>query len=1518
MTDGTAGQVPSQDSSHGPPKATAQPAVIVTPSSQPVGDKPININITLSQTVAPGDVNPENKDNNLKTKCNGRNDINDDCIATNPNATLSVKPNQTSLPSSDVPTETVTAAEPSPAADAPTVTVDSTPSTVDSQATAPTSPPAASTTEDEETAMTSDGPSMSPLRIPVDRFNVHSWRVPIQIGETKLTGLLDSGAQVTLVNKETLLALPVNCRTLRASNAEIVGVHGDSRTCDGVATIPITMGSKQYSVDVVVAPTKDSVIIGMNLITQVGAVIDFSKGILKIGHEELILTREQVSPKSTRLCTRRAQVVLPYNESIIPLRTISGRKNDSVDSTYIVKPLQAFLGKTGLLMGKTLVNTDTLYAIVVNPTSSVVHINRGDHVAYAAPAELVYGALRRDVDPTSTDDVDVNVLTDLPDLLRPLVEETDLSHAQKAKCAQLLLKYQDIFASSAGRLGRTNVTTHRIDTGTHAPVRQRMRPIPLAQQDLVDREIDKMLSLGVIEPSNSPWSSPIVLARKKTGEIRFCVDFRSVNSITKKDSYPLPNILQTFNTLRGAQYFSTLDLASGYWQIEMHPEDKAKTAFPTKRGLFQFTTMPFGLCNAPATFERLMDTVLRGYLWERCMCYLDDIVVYGHTFETALQNLQLVFERLRQAGLRLKPSKCQLFKRELLYLGFIVNGQGTRPDPEKLKALRQWPIPCTVTDVRSFLGFANYHRRFIKDYAKKAEGLLQLTRGQQNFQWGPTQRKSFNLLRDSLEQIPFLSHPEPSDKHEFILDTDASGFALGGALYQSVDGVERPIGFASKTLSRSQRNYCTTYRELLAIVEMIKHFRHYLWGRHFRLRTDHGSLRWLRSYKDAEGMLARWLAKLQQYDFDIEHRPGVRHVNADSLSRCHSCKNEYCPGNITPAPSEPETSSGELPATTVKPHSKASSTKRIKIDDLEPNVVIKPVPERTLSLRQLHRVRNVDTKLNRLSWLTDYSRQDLQAAQETDSSVGLVYKWVSTGTRPSKEELARQNEEVKTLVSRWKQLSIHNGLLIRTITENGNNTPILQTVLPSPLRQVVLHQLHDLRLVGHLGIQRTIARVRRRYYWPGLSLDVSRWCASCPECAGRKGKPPPRRAPLTQKPTGAPFDRIAMDILDTHRPAAHGYRYILVISDYFSKYSDAFPLRRHTAKNVAQLLMTRWITYHGIPKVIHTDQGTEFESSLMKNLARLLDIKKTRTSPYRPQSDGLVERLNRSILAMLSAFVTDRGNDWDTHLPYVMMAYRSSVHASTGCSPQIMVYGREMCLPVDLMFPSAHEEDNPPCGPAYVEYLRRAITSAHLFARDHLQKAAQRQKKGYDAYTRDRPAFQDGDLVRYFYLPLTQGNKFARPWTGPWRIISKVTDVDYRISLVSQPAKTRVVHVDYLKPFERQEIPSTNIDRNDDVTSQSPDEPLSDIGRLYRPWPVQRPVDATTSHETSSDEEQDLSPGGNPPVLPERLRRRPVADYFNNHRTTNGSELTSSPTHSTPRPRRSRRARKPPQRYGFT
>jgi hypothetical protein len=293
---------------------------------------------------------------------------------------------------------------------------------------------------------------------------------------------------------------------------------------------------------------------------------------------------------------------------------------------------------------------------------------------------------------------------------------------------------------------------------------------------------------GVIEESDSPWSSPVILVRKRNGELRFCMDYRKLNDVTKKDCFPLPRIDDTLDKLAGAKWFSTLDLKSRYWQVDVHLDDKEKTAFSMGQGLWQFTVMPLGLCNAPATFERLMVTVLRGLMYDSCLVYLDDVIVIGHTFQEHLRNLRKVFERLQEARLKLNPDKCHLLQQEVRYLGHIVSPKGTSTDPKKLKAMQEWPTPRTKHEIRSFLGLCTYYRRFISGFANIAKPLTKLTEEKQPFQWTPEVETAFQTLKGALCASPILAYPQPGER--FIVDTDASNIGIGGVLSQVQDGKE--------------------------------------------------------------------------------------------------------------------------------------------------------------------------------------------------------------------------------------------------------------------------------------------------------------------------------------------------------------------------------------------------------------------------------------------------------------------------------------------------------------------------------------------------------------------------------------------------------------------------------------------------------------------------------------------------------------------------------------------------------
>ena len=410
----------------------------------------------------------------------------------------------------------------------------------------------------------------------------------------------------------------------------------------------------------------------------------------------------------------------------------------------------------------------------------------------------------------------------------------------------------------------TDAVEHEIDTGDGSPIHcapRRMSPQKMKRRSVLLK-----------------WSSLVVVVTKKDGGTRFGVDYRRLNDATVKDAYPLPRIDDTIDMLAGKQWFSTLDLANGYWQVSLSQEARIKTAFTTHTGLFQFKCIPFGLCNAPATFERLMDRVLQGLRWSHCLVYLHDIISFGD----ALDNLTLIFERLRSYGLQLKSTKCHLFQSSVPFLGHIVGRCGLECDPVKIEDVKSWPVTDGLKSVRQFLGFVSYYRRLIPNFADIATPLVALTGKDVPFVWEPGCSTAFYTLRASLIHAPILAFPTESG--QYILDTDASNFSMGGVLSQIQDDVERVVAYCSRALRPSQRHYCTTKREMLAAVAMCIQFRSYLRGAKFTLRTDHKSLVWLHRFKDREGMMARWLHSLQQFQFSIVHRPGRDHANADGLS----------------------------------------------------------------------------------------------------------------------------------------------------------------------------------------------------------------------------------------------------------------------------------------------------------------------------------------------------------------------------------------------------------------------------------------------------------------------------------------------------------------------------------------------------------------------------------------------------------------------------------------------------------
>ena len=504
--------------------------------------------------------------------------------------------------------------------------------------------------------------------------------------------------------------------------------------------------------------------------------------------------------------------------------------------------------------------------------------------------------------------------TRLAALLR-ITDLKELNEKESQSMLSILGDYLYQFHLPGDKLGSTTEVSHEIITVNKHPINQKQYRSPQILKEEIRKQVQDLYKNDIIQPSNSPYNSPLWIVPKKPDahgnkRWRMVIDFRLLNEQTVGDAYPLPNITDILDQLGGARYFSVLDLASGFHQIPLHPDSRAKTAFSTPYGHLEFTRMPFGLKNAPATFQRLMDRVLTGLQGIELFVYMDDIVVYGNSLEDHSRKLRALLGRLKSAGLTLQPDKCHFLKKEITYLGHVITQSGVKPDPRKIEAVKDFPVPRSQKNVKQFLGLIGYYRRFIQDFAKIAKILNNLLKKGNRFQWTRAHQKAFEILRDKICREPILQFPKFDEI--FIVTTDASNFALGAVLSQGTIGRDLPISFASRSLNPAEINYFTTEKELLAIVWAVQHFRPYLYGRKFTLVTDHRPLIWLHNLKDPISRMARWKIKLSEYEYEIVYKPGSANINADALSRnpcdsatCHTIVNNQSVVATPPAPVDP-------------------------------------------------------------------------------------------------------------------------------------------------------------------------------------------------------------------------------------------------------------------------------------------------------------------------------------------------------------------------------------------------------------------------------------------------------------------------------------------------------------------------------------------------------------------------------------------------------------------------------------
>jgi transposase InsO family protein/predicted aspartyl protease len=1197
-------------------------------------------------------------------------------------------------------------------------------------------------------------------------------RIRGQVEGTPVTFLVDSGANTSVISKDVWERLPRTVRETSTEQEANVETVGGTTVAKGRVRCSITINGRTVVDSVLVMDVDMDGILGLSTMAALGCRVDLAG--LNLLDSEGVETKKsdgerRAGPQVCHLTATKKVRVPARSEKMVPC-ALDG---EVIMGDWLVGGDDPDDG-LGLRVVRSVTcgNARKAQVHLVNLSDRAVDVGKGQVVTVAEEACVLGSQVEEAVLESSTPEV--------PDHLLSLFAETctreKLGEEARMKLKLLLVKHRALFATSNSDLGRTTLVEHDIDTGDCLPIRQPARRPAITQQPLIEQHLKEMLEAGVISPAQSPWAAPVVLVKKKDGSVRFCVDYRRLNAVTRFDAYPLPRIDETFEALSGARYFCTLDLISGYWQVGLTERAKQRSAFITREGLFKWNVMPFGLCNAPSTFERLMETVLAGLQWKTCLVYLDDVIVFGATETEMLSRLDEVFSRLEEANLKLKPKKCRLFAKEVEYLGHKVSADGIAVCSDKVDAVMDWPVPTCAQAVMSFLGTASYYRRYVANFADIAAPLHRLTAKNSTWQWTEEEQFAFERLKHALATAPVL--PFPVKGAPYLLDTDASANGIGGVLCQIVNGQERVLGYASKALNKHERNYCVTRRELLAVVKFVRHFRPYLHGQPFTVRTDHSSLQWLRSKKDAEGQLARWIEILDTFQFNIVHRPGKAHGNADGLSRtrCAQCTRDDC--------EEPRSARGRaLPA---------GGQQRVC-------------------------VLAIDTR-----WTVD----EFRVAQETDAELRPLLAALAGNERPTPEVLSEWPPTARKCIAEWDRLEMESGVLGRRWYDAKGKPAQLQWLVPRSKVREVLETAHSSPLAGHFSDKRTKEAIKRQFWWPGMGVDVRLFCRACEVCARRKGRPTVAHHPQQRQTRTEPLQTVALDVMGPiDPPTEKGNRYILVITDYCTKWVVAVPLPNQTATTCAEAFVMRWVCDLGIPMQLHSDKGAAFEAKVFQKVCERLGIHKTHTTAYHPQSDGQTERANRTLEDVLAKLARDEPEQWDRWLPLACFAYNTSVHRVTKETPMRMMMGREARTPLSMLLPP------PPCEPRQQEWLAELLEQFRGLHADVAE--ATRQAHRAEAPWRDRRQagylFEPGAKVWLYGPKIHPGRSSkleANHWTGPWIIEKRVSDHVYKIK---RDVTTQIVNVDRLRPYvdlDPARFPSE--ERADSSDSESTDSESSE------------------------------------------------------------------------------------------
>ena len=1209
----------------------------------------------------------------------------------------------------------------------------------------------------------------------------------------RLQCLLDTGATNTFIHTSTLSQIRHN--PIKRTKGKYTLADGNTTVdIDREVEIYIRIGHIKTRITALISKSLSTLcILGQDWIKKYSVDICQSSKLIVIyttRSSATISMDNNIDKHTFNLKLANTIVLTPQHEMIVRLKSPISSSSNVVFHPNRSVQYQKLIAIPNALLS---IRDYETYVTIANPTNKIcripIHTNIGSFTVQSSDIRCytIDSCLNNNRRSSNEQQSEVKKHDSIEMVFDQLLDHIQ-NQNERFEIRQLLIKYRKIFDTSTPSIAKVSAPP-MINTGLNLPIHSRVyRTDPIKQQH-ISTIINDMLSSGQIQKSYSSWSSPVLLVKKKDGSYRFVIDYRQLNNITERDSYPLPRIDETLNRLNGNNYFSKLDLKTGYHQIPIHSSDKEKTTFVTYNGIFHFNVMPQGLKNAPSSFQRIMYELLVNTRWDFCLVYIDDVIIFSRTFDQHVAHLNEVFAVLYNANLQLNPQKCSLLQCEINYLGHTINGQGIRPLQDNVDAIIKLPTPTTPKQVHSFVQAANYYSDHIENFSKIAAPLYPYTKKNANWKgWTTQMENAYNDLKHRLTTSPvFLNFPD--DTSPLVLSTDASGHGMGGILRQITSDGPKVIKYVSKKFNTAQKKYSTTERECLALVWCIQKLKEYIWGRPIQVETDHCPLCSFNKKKFQNSRIERWQLELSEYDITtIKYKRGKCNCDADLISRFPydeaDVDNDEHPIRVrhyTP-PSVDQVATMQVNVIT-RSRAKQSITKL-------------PVPSSFISSSSNIMTRSKMKKVNNSSssettpvpFSSTTTSTDLPSSPIIDFSTDRI-----RNEQMNDVDIQLRIQKITNDPQKYLNDVVDQQLLSKLIIRNGH-TKIKLPWIPISMIPDILSAYHDHPLSGHFGVTRTYNKIKDKFYWLQMLDTIKQYVRSCTQCTQfnvqRQKKPG-----LLQKepPPDGVFEIMQMDFWKAPIRSSGGNQYVLIITDRLSKYVFARALSSENAKDTAEMLFEDIILKHGAIRCIQSDQGSHFKNELLSAITKLTGCKQIFSIPYHPMSNGQVERFNSTFCDQLKKYYHDNISDWDIYLQSIIWAYNSGIHSVTGFIPYELAFNRRLISPFE--FPSSKitmikandywEKAN--------KFKKVAIYAARVKIEQQQKLSKQRYDKG-----RANPTYKLDDMV---WIKVLSGRSKLDPrYYGPFCIIKRINEVKYIVEHVEDHYQ-KEEHVNNFIPF---------------------------------------------------------------------------------------------------------------------